>query len=227
MGYDSQISFTLDTICPWTYLAKRRLSKALDQVRSSNPSSPVTFHVKFMPYQLYPDASKEGEAKYSWYKRAKYNDSEEKMKMYMTLMSAYGANEDIDFKFGGTVANTLDAHRLIQWVQEENGEEQASKVVDSLYSQYFENEKHPSASETLLKAATDAGIPENKAKGFIDDEYEGLLDVKMLIREQAANGVDAVPHVIVEGKRRDFTLEGAKDVEEYVKTLEQVIKESG
>lgn len=48
----------------------------------------------------------------------------------------------------------------------------------------------------------------------------------MLIREQAGNGIDSVPYVVVEGKRRDFTLEGAKEVAEYLKTLEQVAKES-
>lgn len=95
-----------------------------------------------------------------------------------------------------------------------------------MYSQYFENEKHPSSAETLLKATADAGISEAEARAFIEDEYEGLQDVKMLIREQAGNGVDAVPYVVIEGKRRDFTLQGAKEVEEYVKTLEQVIKES-
>lgn len=96
----------------------------------------------------------------------------------------------------------------------------------ALYRQYFENEKHPSSAETLLKATADAGIPESEARAFIEDEYEGLQDVKMLIREQASNGIDAVPYVVIEGKRRDFTLQGAKEVEEYVKTLEQVIKES-
>jgi len=49
----------------------------------------------------------------------------------------------------------------------------------------------------------------------------------MLIREQAGNGIDAVPYIVIEGKRRDFTLQGAKEVPEYVKALEQVIKESG
>lgn len=48
----------------------------------------------------------------------------------------------------------------------------------------------------------------------------------MLIREQAGNGVDSVPHIVVEGKRRGFTLQGAKEVEEHVKALDQVIKES-
>jgi hypothetical protein len=33
--------------------------------------------------------------------------------IYTTLMSAYGASRGIDFKFGGTVANTIDAHRVV------------------------------------------------------------------------------------------------------------------
>ena len=48
----------------------------------------------------------------------------------------------------------------------------------------------------------------------------------MLIREQAGNGVDSVPYVVFEGKRRDFTVEGAREVEEYVKEMEKVVKES-
>ena len=60
----------------------------------------------------------------------------------------------------------------------------------------------------------------------IGDEREGLQDVKMLIREQAQNGVDAVPNITFEGRRRDLTLVGAKEVDEYVKTLEQILKES-
>jgi len=68
MVYDSTISFTLDTICPWTYLAKRRLSKALAQFRDSHEDAGIKYTVKYEPYQLYPEASKEGESKFDWYK---------------------------------------------------------------------------------------------------------------------------------------------------------------
>ncbi|KAI6855970.1 thioredoxin-like protein [Hortaea werneckii] len=224
MVYESEIQFTLDTICPWTYLAKRRLDRALDQIPSD---APVRFSVKYLPYQLYPAASQAGEDKYEWYKKSKYDDSEEKMKMYTTLMSAYGATEAIEYKFGGTVANTLQAHRLIQHFQEVKGVEVADKIVNSLYRQYFEEEKHPSSSDTLLRAAMEAGISDTEAQAFIDDEDEGLMDVKMLIREQAGNGIDSVPYIVIEGKRRDLTLVGAKEVGEYTKALNQVIKESG
>ncbi|KAK6007489.1 hypothetical protein QM012_004303 [Aureobasidium pullulans] len=225
MGYESQISFTLDTICPWTYLARRRLAKALSQVQSTEPG--VTFTIKYLPYQLYPNAPQEGEDKYAWYRDARFNGDEEHMRKYVVLMTAYGKAEGIAYKFGGRVGNTLQAHRIIQLVQEVRGPEAAEKVVDSLYRQYFEEEQHPSAHETLLKALGEAGLGETEAKKMVEDEDEGLMDVKMLIREQAGNGVDAVPYVVFEGKRRDFTLEGCKEVDEYVKVLQQVAKESG
>ncbi|KIV83817.1 hypothetical protein, variant 2 [Exophiala sideris] len=226
MTYESQISFTLDTICPWTYLAKKRLDEALRRFRQSDDANGTTFVVKYFPYQLNPDASKDGEDKYAWYKKSRYADSEEKMKMYITLMTAYGKSAGINFKFGGTVSNTLDAHRVIQHFQEEKGPEVADKIINSLYSQYFENERDPASTETLLQATADAGISESEAKAVVEDKNDGLRDVKMLIREQATNGVDSVPYVTLEGKRRDFTLVGAKEVEEYEKVLHQVVKES-
>ncbi|KAK5074815.1 hypothetical protein LTS08_005615 [Lithohypha guttulata] len=176
--------------------------------------------------KLYPEASKEGQDKYEWYRKSRYGDSDEKMKMYETLMSAYGTGVGIDFKFHGVVANTLDAHRVVQYFQEEKGPEIADKLINSLYSQYFENEKHPSSPETLFKATSDAGIPEAEAKAVIDNEKEFLRDTNNLIRETKSNGIDAVPNIMFEGKRRDITLEGAKEIEEYEKALHQIAKES-
>lgn len=148
------------------------------------------------------------------------------MQKYTTLMSAYGASAGIAFNFHGTVANTIDAHRLIQHYQEILGPEAANKIINSLYSQYFEAAAHPSSLETLLSAAIAAGVYSQDAESFISDEYEDLAETRMLVREQASNGVDSVPYVVVEGKRRDFTLEGVKEVEEYVKVFESVAKES-
>ena len=47
-----------------------------------------------------------------------------------------------------------------------------------------------------------------------------------MVREQASNGIDTVPNIMIEGKRRDITLVGAKEVEEYTKALKQIVKES-
>jgi len=86
--------------------------------------------VKYFPYRLYPEASKEGEDKYEWYKKSKYGDSEEKMHMFTTLMSAYGVTAGIDFRFGGKVANTIDAHRFIQHYQATKGPKAADKLIN-------------------------------------------------------------------------------------------------
>ena len=130
--------------------------------------------------------------RYHRYKTTKYNNSEEQMKKYTTLMSAYGIGVGIDFKFHGMVANTLSAHRLIQHFQEEMGPEVADKIVNSLYRQYFEEEAHPAAPATLLKAAVDGGVELSEAEAFVGDEYEALPETRLLIREQASNGIEYV-----------------------------------
>jgi hypothetical protein len=58
---------------------------ALRRFRESDEAKDVTFTVKYFPYQLYPEATKEGESKYDWYKKSRYGDSEEKMKMVRCL----------------------------------------------------------------------------------------------------------------------------------------------
>ena len=98
-----------------TYLAFLRLQKALTTYRSSHPDSPASFTLKLAPYQLYPDMSQEGVDKYDWYKNEKCNGSEERMGMYMNVMGNLGKEDDITFDFGGgTVGNTLNAHRVLQ-----------------------------------------------------------------------------------------------------------------
>lgn len=198
-----------------------RLQKALSQFSSPK----VHFTLRLAPYQLYPDFSMSGEDKYAWYKREKYNDSDERMAMYTRYMGALASAEGVAFDFHGPLANTLHAHRVLWWVQETHGPEAAGKALESLYGQYFSQRAHPSASETLERALAAAGVEDEEARKVVGDENEGLVEVKRAIREQAGNGVDSVPWVVVEGRRRDFTLVGAKEVGEYGRVLEQVVKE--
>lgn len=237
--YKSTITFTLDTICPWTYLAFVRLRSALAKYRSSNPSTPIHFVLRIAPYQLYPDFSESGEDKYEWYKNNRFDGSEERMQKYIAAMDQLGRQEGIKFEWGkGTIANTLHAHRVLHCVQEryvvektgtvaEQGEEVMLKLLASLYKQYFEEGAHPSSAETLLRACRDVGLSEDDAKKLVEQNRdEGLSETRMAIREQAGNGVDSVPYVVFEGKRRDFTEIGAKSVEEYGKVLDRITKEA-
>lgn len=222
--YNSQITFTLDTICPWTYLGKKRLAAALSQL-PDEVTSKVTFTLKIAPYQLYPNFGPPQD-KHAWYRDTKYFGSEEKTGIFTELMGQYGRAAGIDFKFGGTVADTLQAHRVIQYFQEADGPGRADQLVNALYRMYFEEERNPSSVETLVAACVEAGVEEKEARRVVEDESEGLMDVKGLLRESAQNGIDSVPHVVFEGRRRDLTLVGAKDVSEYIKAMQLIAKES-
>lgn len=221
--YNSQISFTLDTICPWTYLAKKRLDLALGQL-PPEVSSKVSFRIQFLPYQLYPSFGPAQE-KYAWQRDRKYDGSKDKMNMYVEYMSTLGEASGIKFSFGGDIADTLQAHRVIQYFQEDAGAETANRLVDALYRMYFEEDKSPSSGETLVAACVEAGIDGEKAKAVVDDESEGAAEVKAALRESVTNAIDSVPHIVFEGRRRDLTLVGAKEVHEYVKAMETIAKE--
>jgi len=226
MPYASTITFTLDTICPWTYLAFLRLTHALEAFRSSNPDAAATFTLQIAPYQLYPDFSTEGVDKHKWYRDEKYNGSEQKMKVYSDYMKELGQAEGIDFDFTGEIANTLHAHRIVQYLQAEKSPEHGLAALTSLYAQYFTERAHPSCPQTLTKACLAAGLTQAEVHELIGDERKYLMETKAAAREQAGNGVDSVPHVVFEGRKRDFTVVGAKSVEEYGRVLEGVVKEA-
>ena len=78
----------------------------------------------------------------------------------------------------------------------------------------------------MLGAAISGGVPNIEAEAFIADEMDFLTETRMLIREQTSLGANSVPHIMIEGKKRDFTLLGAKETSEYLKVLEDVAREA-
>lgn len=203
---------------------RRRLDQALAQVRSSPSSSAIAFSLHFEPFQLNADFPETAD-KQEWYLHNKHNDNPDAQKIFQAHMASLAEPLGVAINFNGEMANTLHAHRVIQIVQEENGAEAANRLVDALYRKYFTEAKHPSASETLVEACVEAGVGEEEAKKLVEDQERGERDVKQQMR-MIAMDVDAVPVVMFEGKRRDITLTGAKEVADYVKALETVTKES-
>lgn len=90
------------------------------------------------------------------------------------------------------------------------------------YKAYFTAGADPPSLPTLLGAAISGVVPHTEAKAFIADEMDFLSETRLLIREQANNGIDTVPHIMIQGKKREFTLEGATETKEYLKALKDV-----
>ncbi|KAJ4155648.1 hypothetical protein LMH87_000884 [Akanthomyces muscarius] len=225
--YQSQVTFTLDTICPWTYLAKKRLDDALKQVRASDAGQKVNFTLHFEPYQLNPDFP-DSVDKNEWYLANKHMGNADAQRLFQAHMTDLLAPAGVALNFGGLMGNTLHAHRVIQHFQDaehDGGSARTNRLVEALYAAYFARAQHPAADETLVAACAEAGIAEDEARRVVADKELGLRQVRDRLRMNGQD-VDAVPVVMVEGKRRDLTLTGAKEVADYVKALETIVKES-
>lgn len=131
----------------------------------------------------------------------------------------------IPLAFKGPSGNSFPAHRVMQNIQKTTDVETTNRLVDALFRLYFAEGLHPSADETLIQACAEAGVSDDATKELVADRERGERDVKLKMRSIGMD-VDAVPVVIVEGRRRDLTLTGLKEVEEYVKALETIAKES-
>ncbi|KPM36455.1 hypothetical protein AK830_g10109 [Neonectria ditissima] len=212
--YKSQVTFTLDTTCPW-------LDQALSQVQS--PSVPFTLH--FASYQLSSDFPDTVPDRNQWALEHKHNDNADAQKLYQAHMTALAEPLDAPLAFTGPTGNTFHAHRTIQLVQESAGPAAANRLVDALFRLYFAEGRHPAEDDTLVAACVAAGVSDEEVKALVGDREKGAKQVKEAMRNVGMD-VDAVPVVMVEGRRRDLTLTGLKEVSDYVKALETVVKES-
>ncbi|KAM0483630.1 hypothetical protein ACHAPX_002122 [Trichoderma viride] len=223
--YEARIIFTLDTVCPWTYIAKKKLDQALAQFRSSPASSSITYTLHFEPYQLSPSFPPGSVDRKEWHFEHKHKGMVEAEDAFQSQLRRRAEPVGINFRFDGAMGNTLHAHRVIQYFQQAKGSETANKLIDALYTRYFEQGLHPSEDETLIASCIEAGISEEEAKKVVLDKELGLAEVQTKLNE-VRRDIDAVPVAAIEGKKRDITLTGSKEIEEYLRALERIAKES-
>ena len=138
-----KIEVASDVICPWCYIGKRRLEKALALLDGE-----VELQIEWLPFQLNPAMPAEGVAR-AEYRRAKFG-SPERAKELDARVAREGAGEGIQFAFDRMerTPNTTRAHRLIDLAQRQ---EKADRVVDALFRAYFE-EARDIGDEAVLAA---------------------------------------------------------------------------
>jgi predicted DsbA family dithiol-disulfide isomerase len=126
-----RVEIASDVICPWCYIGKRRLEKALALVGGE-----VELQIEWLPFQLNPAMPPEGVARME-YRRAKFG-SLERSRELDARVAREGAGEGIRFAFDRMerTPNTMPAHRLIDVAQRQ---QKAETVVDALFRAYFED----------------------------------------------------------------------------------------
>ncbi|KIC27344.1 DsbA family oxidoreductase [Leisingera sp. ANG-M6] len=201
-----------DPICPWCYIGKTHLDKALAEV----PDHP--FVIEWHPFQLNPDMPREGMDRREYLER-KFGGKEGAVKAYAPVVEhAEKAGLTINFEAMQRTPNTLDAHRLIHWAGVEGKQ---TKVVDGLFKAYFVDAKDIGNHAVLAQVAQEAGMEADVAARLL----EGDSDVQA-IRDRDAHsrkmGVSSVPTFIVANQH---AVPGAQPPELWKQVIEDILQQ--
>ena len=174
-----KIEVASDVVCPWCYIGKKRLEKALALIPDIKPE------VRWLPFQLNPGLPAEGIPR-AEYRKAKFGSLERSKEMDARVI-AEGKAEGIDFAFDRMERqpNTSQAHRLIALAENQNA------VVNALFRAHFEQARNIGDPEVLAEIAAQCGV-----QGW----PEKAQDVSGLENEVRAMGISAVPTFIFERK---------------------------
>ena len=199
-----KIEVVSDVICPWCYIGKRRLEKALSLVPE------IKAEIHWMPFQLNPDMPREGIAR-AEYRKAKFG-SVERGRELDARVAAEGRGEGIGFAFERMqrTPNTVAAHRLIALAQKQ-GVGQA--VVDALFKNYFEDAKDIGNSQ-ILEAIANQCLVKGWPDG-VDDKEVAALEASM-----RSFGISAVPTFIFD---RKFGVSGAHPPEALASAIKEAL----
>lgn len=184
------IDVVSDTMCPWCYIGKRRLEKAL----AMRPEQ--TVEVFWRPYQLDATIPREGMDREEYLER-KFGGRDGARSVYAPIAEA-GAQEQIPFAFERIARspNTIDSHRLIRWAKSAGRQD---AVVESLFRRYFTEGEDIGSADVLLAAAEEAGMD----RKLVGELLAGDADRDLVVREVALAqqmGVTGVPCFIVASK---------------------------
>ncbi|MGD9863832.1 MAG: DsbA family oxidoreductase [Pseudodonghicola sp.] len=198
-----------DPICPWCYIGKTNLDRALAAV----PDHP--FVIEFHPFQLNPDMPAGGMDRRA-YLEAKFGGREGAVRAYAPVVErAEAAGLSINFEAMTRTPNTLDAHRLIHWAGIEGCQLDA---VDALFKAYFTEGRDIGDHEVLSDIADSLGMDAAVVHKLLvsDADRDAIRQRDAHSREM---GVSSVPTFIVAGKH---AVPGAQPAELWQKVIEEI-----
>lgn len=206
------LDVVIDVVCPWCYVGKRRLDRALELLPD------VEAKVSYRPFQLDPTIPPEGMDRTA-YMLGKFKD-QSRIDAAHASLSEIGRDLDIDFDWDAIkiAPNTLDAHRLLRWASQAG---RGDAAAERLFALYFTEGGDLSDRSTLVKAAAAIGLdPNDTARKLADG-----TDVDQIRKEVAFAseiGITGVPCTIVGNK---YAISGAQTPEVLADAFRQIAAE--
>lgn len=204
------IDVVSDVVCPWCYIGKRRLEKAVTSLKDE-----FAFEINYLPFELNPNMPKEGKNQKA-YLTAKFG-GEARYKELTENVRKVAEGEGLTFNYDNQTMspNTKDAHRLI-WLAKAEGCQPA--VKEALLKAYFEDGIDLTQTENLISIVASAGLDRMKAKTLLDSD-EGTVEVEYLEQLNHQRGISGVPFYIVNHK---YGISGAQSPENFVRAFRDI-----
>jgi predicted DsbA family dithiol-disulfide isomerase len=207
------IDIVSDVICPWCYIGKKRLERAL----AARPEIPVS--LSWRAFQLNPEMPVEGMERGA-YLATKFGGQAHAMRIYGAI-AASGAAEGIPFAFDRIrrTPNTIDAHRLVR-LAARSGKGEA--MVEALFRGYFTEGRDIGDRAVLADIAEETGFDRGEATLYLAGN--GGRD-ETVAEDRAARrlGINAVPCFVLEG---GYSISGAQEPEFFFPLFDLVLNKA-
>lgn len=205
-----------DVVCPWCYIGKRRLDKAIANLRARGVD--LDLEVSYKPYQLDPTAPV-GQSTPVIQAYAKKFGGVLKAQQILDHVTNIAAQDDIVFNMDIALrANTLLAHRLLVLAERDFGNTVQAQLKERIMQSYFTDGDDIADHDVLSKCASDIGIPGDVALKFLLSN-ECIDDVQESLQMAAENGITAVPTFIFNDQ---WSVPGAQDVEMFERVIQRL-----
>jgi predicted DsbA family dithiol-disulfide isomerase len=204
-----RIDVVSDVVCPWCFIGKRRLEKAL----ALRPDIAVEVH--WRPYFLNDWIPREGISRQD-YLTTKFGSPERYQSIAQRVVAAAAA-EGLIYAADKVKRqpNTLDCHRLIRWAA---GIGKAADMKQRLMDLYFTEGADLTNHAVLVQAAADVGLdPEDVGAALASDQ--DVAEVEREAQSAKAAGIEGVPMFIFGGK---FAVSGAQPPEYLADAIDRV-----
>jgi|HubBroStandDraft_1064217.scaffolds.fasta_scaffold33090_3 predicted DsbA family dithiol-disulfide isomerase len=201
-----------DMICPWCFLGKHQLERAIAEHSSSS------LQVHFRPYMLNPDTPPEGVARAEYFKK-RFGSNPASLDAAHARLEDLGGQVGIRFAFDRAerIPNTIAAHALARWAAEQHLE---ATVVERLFTAYFTEGRDIGNHGTLADIAAEAGLDRHEVCGRLARETD--FDA---VREEAdaarTEGITGVPFYIF-GER--LAVSGAQPPDVLSKVIARAVQ---
>ena len=175
------------------------------------------FSVMWRPYYLNYSPSAQSVDKGKLMESKLSGMSSERVTAMIQHVSRVGCSVGIDFKPGGKIGSTRDAHRLIHLSQKKHPDVQ-NTLVDKLFEAYHELEKDVSSLDVLREIAMDAGLNGSEVAEWLNSSL-GAVDVDAEAVKSRKVVESGVPTFIIQGMHR---IDGAQDPEQFLEIFIKV-----